>query len=462
MKTDTREPVLDIVVLTHSQDKWLKLCISAIESFTINPYRLILVDSAASPECNAVLAEAEKRGHTVLHLAENRSFSNGVNAGLALGKAKYVAILNDDIIVTEHWDMGMIETASLKNVGIVGAQTNFASGPMGDPGFVGKVPYLVFCCVAMRRHVWETLGGLDGETFDGFSTEDIDMSWRAIKAGLELKVCKSTYVYHVGHRTLGTAIGGQDDQRRNNERYFNKLHDKWGGAWVQKMSTIEKPRVMVATFHAEEWTRVQFMGSLWGLKKSDNAPIGLIFPVTRLPIHAARQLACDYATDNGFSWILMLDDDATFPSDVLRRLLAHEKQMVVALAYQRRPPHATCVFRQAEDGTLAGAPMEGIEHTGLRRVDITGLHCALINTDIIRKLREGLTRDGKVIVPGTRQYFGGFENQVGEDVAFSINLKKLGIQIHCDTELIAGHIGSNVVVDEDYKKRYLAGQGVLR
>jgi GT2 family glycosyltransferase len=456
-----KEPLLDIVVLTHSQHQWLDICIKSIEHFTVNPYRLILVDSASTAECKAVLAEAEKRGHTIVRLAENKSFSNGVNAGMAAGSAKYVAILNDDIIVTPSWDTFMIEEATLKHVGIVGARTNFASGPMGDSSFVGKVPYLVFCCVAMRRSVWDHLGGLDAETWDGFSTEDIDMSWRCIKAGLELKVCNA-YVYHVGHQTLARVIGGQELQKKNNEKYFARLYQKWGKEWVEKMSTIEKPRVIVTSFHAEEWTRVRFMASLQGLKRSDNVSF-TYYPITRLPIHAARQAAADYATDNGFTWILMIDDDATFPADVLRQMLRHEKQIVTALAYMRRPPHWTCLFEAAEDGTLNGKPLEGMEHTGLRRVDMSGLHCALINTEVFKKLREGLKGpNGEVIVPGTRQYFGGFDNKVGEDLAFFLNCRKLGIYGYADTDLITGHIGAPVVVDEDYKRKYLAGQGVLQ
>lgn len=456
-----REPLVDIICLTNSQHKWLKLFILSVEEHTVNPYRLILVDSASSPECKEVLKEAENRGHTVVRLAANKSFSAGVTAGVIAGSAKFIAILNDDVIVTPGWDAGLLSDATPKHVGIVGARSNFASGPMGDASFVGKVPYLVFCAVMMRRQVWDTLGGLDAETFDGFSTEDIDMSWRCLKAGLELKVCNSSYVYHVGHQSLG-ALGDATTQKKNNEKYFARLYDKWGKEWVDKMSTIEKPRVLVASFHAEEWTRVQFMGSLQGLKRSDNVGFNY-FPVTRLPIANARTMAADYATDNGYAWILMLDDDATFPDDVLRRLLVHEKQMVCGLAYQRRPPHWPCVFDMADDGSLAGKPLEHIEHTGLRRVDMSGLHCAIIHTDIFKKLREGLKdADGKVIVPGTRQYFGGFDNKLGEDLAFCVNIKKLGLKMYCDTDLICGHIGSSVVVNEEYVLKYKAGQGVLQ
>src|SRR6266849_6511934 len=90
------------------------------------------------------------------------------------------------------------------------------------------------------------------------------------------------------------------------------------------------------------------------------------------------------------------------------RLFAHDKDVVCALAYQRKPPHLTCAFELGPDGMM-GTPMEGIEHTGLRRVDISGFHCSLMRTEVIKRLREGLKEtDGseKVIVPGTRHYYG--------------------------------------------------------
>jgi len=450
------EPLLDIVMLVHSQHVWSDLAIRAVEGNTKNPYRLILVDMASTPECKVVLRAAEKRGHTVITLSENRSFSNGVNTGVEAGSSKFIAILNDDAMVTEGWDGAMLQDASVKQVGLVGARSNYASGPQGDPSFIGKPPYLVFVLVALRRQVWDTIGPMDEETFDGFSSEDIDYSWRVLKAGYELKV-SSAYVLHAGSRSLAASIG-PEQLAKNNQKYNARLVDKWGKDWAAKYSKSGPEKLCVVTYHAENWTRVEFMKNVFGLKRSDGGSIAGFIDIRRAPIHMARQLACDYALDQGFDWVIQLDDDATIPNDLIRRMLAHQKDVVCALAYQRKIPHSICAFEIGEDG-LMGRPMEGIEHTGLRKVDISGFHCSIMRTSVIKRLRDG-TKDaeGKVLVPGTRQYFGGFENKLGEDFAFSLNLKKIGVQIYCDTELISGHIGSETVVDEAYKKAYLAGQ----
>jgi GT2 family glycosyltransferase len=443
----SQKPLVDIVMLVHDQAGWADLAIRAVEQFTRNDYRLIVVDSASKePATHALLVEVEARGHTVVHLAENRSFSAGVNAGVQVGDAPFIVLLNDDAIVTEGWDTALLQDAAAKHVGLAGARSNFAAGAQGDPSFIGDPPFLVFVCVCLRRDVWNAVGPLDEVTFDGFSSEDLDYSWRVRKAGLALKV-SSAYVLHAGSRTLAATVGPAVEQRaRNDAKYGARLVEKWGKEHVAE-HTKGPGRVFVVTYHAEEWTRVAFAGALLGLKRSD----GVTFQfhnLTRAPIHMARNLAADYALDNGFDYLVQLDDDATFPPDVIRRLLSHGKDVVTALAYQRKPPHATCVFEIGEDGLL-GKPMEGIEHTGLRKVDVSGFHCSIMRTSVVKRLRDA----------GIRFYYGGFENKVGEDFAMCLNLKKIGIPVHCDTDLISGHIGEAIVVDEDYKRRFVERGG---
>jgi GT2 family glycosyltransferase len=458
----SRESLIDIIVLVHDRADWADLCIRSVEAFTTNPYRLIVVDSASQEEkTRALFHEVEARGHTVVHLSENRSFSAGVNVGVSLGKSKFVAILNDDAIVTEGWDAALIQDAAPKHVGLVGAKSNYAAGPQGDPSWQGEPPYLIFVCVALRRDVWDRVGPMDDQTFDGFSTEDIDYSWRVKKAGFELKVSEA-FVLHAGSRTLARTVGvwlkgpdgspmlSSEARAKNDQKYNARLLDKWGKGWVEEHTKLGG-RGLVVSYHAEEWTRVQFLGSLMGLRRTDGVGFSY-YHQTRAPIHYARTIVADYALDQGFDWLVQIDDDAVFPSDVLRRLLAHQKDVVCALAYQRKSPYLTCAFEIDEKGLL-GKPLEGIEHTGLRRVDVSGFHVSIMRTSVIKRLRDGLKDEkGEVITPGTRQYYGGFELKVGEDFAMCLNLKKVGINVYLDTDLIAGHIGESIVVDEAFKK----------
>jgi GT2 family glycosyltransferase len=442
-------PILDIVMLVHDQAEWADLAIRAVEHQTKNAHRLIIVDMASQEQkTKAMLADAEKRGHTVVRLAENRSFSNGVNAGIRVGSSKYVVVLNDDAMVTEGWDSALLQDATDKKVGLVGARSNYAAGAQGDPSVVGDPPYLVFVCVCMRREVFEKVGPMDEETFDGFSSEDLDYSWRVLKAGYRLKV-SSAYVLHAGSRTLvkklqqgSDAVATQVAMMKNNEKYNMRLIQKHGKEWFEEHSKL-KPRIMVSSFHAEEHTRVRFLASLVNLKASGGLGFSY-YQHMRSPIHVARQVVCDWATDQGYDVLVMLDDDATFPSDLLGRFYAHNKEVVTALAYQRMVPYGPCIYETDDSGM--GTALEGYEHTGLRQVGASGFHCSMLRTSVIKKLRAA----------GIRQYFGGFENKMGEDFALSANLKKVGIPLYCDTELISGHIGSAIEVNEAFRSKWIA------
>jgi len=441
------DPLVDIVMLVHDKAEWADLAIRAVEHHTKNKYRLIIVDMASEkPETRMVLADAEKRGHAVYHLAENRSFSSGVNYGVERGSAPFIILLNDDAIVTEGWDTALLQDAAPKFTGLVGARSNFVAGAQGDPSFTGKPPFLAFVCVALRREVWNIVGPMDDQTFDGFSGEDLDYSWRVEKAGYALKV-SNAFVLHAGSRTLAAKVGDAAARAANDQRYMNRLVEKWGAEHVTKRTRLRE-RVFVVSYHMDAWTRVRFMDAFVAMKFGTYAFD--FFRQIRAPIAFARNVIFNHAVKAGYDVLIQIDDDATFPPDTIHRLLSHQKPVVTALAYQRKPPHATCVFTLGDDG-LMGNAMEGIEHTGLRKVDVSGYHLSAIR---VQEVHAAMKKAGI-----TENWYGGFDNKVGEDFAFSLNLKKAGVPLYCDTDLISGHIGEEIVVDEAYKREFIARGG---
>lgn len=455
------EPILDIVMLVSQEPTWADIAVRAVEHHTKHPYRLILVDQATTdPKMQEMLTAAKARGHTVLRMAENRSFSNGNNAGIRIGHAKFVCILNDDTVVTEGWDAAMIQDCSEKGVGLVGARTNYAAGPTADPSWQGEPPYMAFVCVMLRREVWDAVGPLDEENFTGFSCEDLDYCWRVRKYGLKLKVCKGAYVLHAGSRSITKFVaGGNKDPNvatalynAHNEKYNRILLEKWGPEWVAEHTKLTK-RILVATYSPQETVNLSFAAACIQLKQHGGYSFSF-YNHRRTPIHLARQLVCDYAHKQGFDVLVQLDDDSTFPPDLLRRLLSHEKEVVCALAYQRKPPYNHVAYdldpEQLAKGKLVGNHVEGpIEHTGLRKVDVSGFHVSAMRLSVIAKMQAA----------GITEYWGGFD-RAGEDFAMCANLKKIGVQLYLDTDLIAGHIAEAPVIDESYRRAYINGKAL--
>jgi hypothetical protein len=297
-------------------------------------------------------------------------------------------------------------------------------------------------CVALRRQVYEEVGPLDAETFDSFSCEDIDYSWRVRQKGYQLKV-SDAYVLHAGSRTLIDL--GTEGIEKAKQKYQGRLEKKWGKAYAKEYGRVDK-RVLVASFHYLEQCHVQFAASLLTLKRSD----GITFQYyqhKRTPIAFARHIVSEYARAQSFDWLIMIDDDSVFPPDLVRRLLSHNKDVVTALAYQRLAPFAAVAY---EFSAEAKGPvhLEGLEHTGLRQVDGTGLHCAAIKVSVFERLKDA----------GIERWYGGFDNRFGEDFAFCAHMQELSIPVYVDTDLIVGHIGDPIVVDEGYKKAFKAQQ----
>lgn len=450
--------LLDVVVLVHDKVDWAKLCVESVEAFTSNPYKLVLVDMASQEQKTKDWLKAMKdRGHTVVHLNENRSFSNGVNAGVLAGDSKFICILNDDAIVQEGWDAALIQDASPQHVGMVGARSNYALGAQGGAACLGDPPFLVFVCVCLRRAVWNSIGPMDEATFDGFSSEDLDYSWRIVKAGLKLKL-SSAYVLHAGSRTLVSKLGTQEALNRNNEKYAARLIEKWGKDWYAEHTKLDL-RILVATYSPQETVHMGFAQACMGLKQSAGYKF-TFYQHTRTPIHLARTLICDFALAQGFDVLVQLDDDATFPADLLPRLMAHDKEVVCALAYQRKVPYGTVCYEldeeQMKQGKAVGRQLDNLEHTGLRKVDVSGFHVSAIRTSVIKKMRAHRCEKHP---EGITAYWGGFE-KLGEDFCFAVNCREIGVGVYVDTELISGHIGSPITVDEGYRAAYKAGKAL--
>lgn len=456
-------PLVDIVILVHDRADWAELCVRAVEHFTKNSYRLIIVDMASQEAATKGLFELWRHaGHTVINLADNKSFSHGVNTGVRAGSAKHVIVLNDDAIVTEGWDSALLSDVNQTQVGMVGARSNFAAGAQGGQKCHGDPPWLVFVCVCFKREHFEHVMGMDDVTFDGFSTEDIDFSWKIVKAGLRLKV-SSAYVLHAGSRTLAKQMAAGGDAQatshalaKNNEKYNARLFEKWGKQWVSEHTKFLK-RILVATFSPQETVYMDFARACMSLKQAGGYEFSFYHSVRR-PIHIARQEVSDFACNNDFDVLVQLDDDSTFPADVLGQLVAHEKEVVAALAYQRGKPYAAVAYELDSDALAAGKTMgrnlEGMEGTGLRKVDVSGFHVSAIRTSVIKKMREHRCEKHP---EGIKRYWGGFD-ELGEDFAFALHLRHLGIPLYVDTNLVAGHIASPYVVGADYKMFFQQGK----
>ncbi len=144
-------------------------------------------------------------------------------------------------------------------------------------------------------------------------------------------------------------------------------------------------------------------------------------------VSVARNLCVEAAIKAQASHIMFLDSDMIFPSNTIKRLLAHDKDIVGALYPQRTPPFSPLGV------SLSGQAIYATH--GLQQMQIMPTGCLLIRSSVFARL--------------TRPYFNTRTNGeaiVGEDYHFCERARIAGFTIWCDGDLSRelGHIGLEI------------------
>lgn len=142
--------------------------------------------------------------------------------------------------------------------------------------------------------------------------------------------------------------------------------------------------------------------------------------------------------------LVMLDNDHIHPDDVLERLLAHDKQVVGALAFRRGEPYFPCAFLRDEQGVMR--VMENYPK-GLVEVSLTGTGAIAIQRQVFTQLE-----DAGYAWPYFRYiYHAGDPVMPSEDIYFGECCESAEIQHYLDTTLVSPHITDSMVDESSWR-----------
>ena len=146
----------------------------------------------------------------------------------------------------------------------------------------------------------------------------------------------------------------------------------------------------------------------------------------------ARTNAVEEAMRLECTHVMMIDTDHTFLPDLVDFLLADDKDIVGAVAYKRTPPYFPCVFAKKEDEDFYRSV--NVAKKGVMRCDAIGFGAVLIKMDVFFKI--------------PMPWF--WIDRQGHDINFCEKAKQFGFDIHVDTDLVIGHMGSPKIIDEEF------------
>ena len=168
-------------------------------------------------------------------------------------------------------------------------------------------------------------------------------------------------------------------------------------------------------------------------------------------VYKSRDDLAERAVASGADYVLWIDSDMVFPSDLLVDLLEdmEGRDIVSAICHMRRPPYRPCLYKTLKRGLT---PDENqTEHyddypkDGIFQVDGCGFGCVMVRGSVLR-----------AVIEKYHQCFAPLPG-VGEDLSFCLRARACGFDIHADPKLQVGHKASTIVTGDTFEAFRKAG-----
>ncbi len=242
------KPEASIIVLTYNQLKYTKKCINSIYKNTRLQFELIIVDNGSTDGTVKYLKELQEKKSNIKLILNKRNIgvARGWNQGIKASKADYIAILNNDIIVTPNWLKNCIRFSIEKNYLFVGPA--FREGKLNyeinkfyktfttrNRNRERKNTYAGFAMV-FHKSIFEKVGYFS-EEFKKGTYEDVDFIMRLLKNKIPFATTGSAFVHHFKSKTqdLIRKKIGNNYEHQNREIFIKK----WG---IKSLKGISEPK----------------------------------------------------------------------------------------------------------------------------------------------------------------------------------------------------------------------------
>ncbi len=254
-KTPATDNKASIIIPTRNKIDLLRPCIESIQERTsFHNFELIIIDNGSDePSATAYLDSLsdEYPNVTVIRHDHPFNYSELNNIGAKAATGQYLVFLNNDVeVIDQDWLEELLSQASRPEVGVVSPLLLYQDGTIQHAGVVlgvggvaahsfsgwdpnsaefdayrhaRRVSAVTGACMAMRRKVFETLGGFDEANLP-VDFNDIDLCLRAGEKGLHVLFTPHVSLYH--HESKSRTSHRQD--AKESERFSLEV------AWMQE------------------------------------------------------------------------------------------------------------------------------------------------------------------------------------------------------------------------------------
>jgi GT2 family glycosyltransferase len=164
-----------------------------------------------------------------------------------------------------------------------------------------------------------------------------------------------------------------------------------------------------------------------------------------------NEIVRDALADPNCGWVWFQADDHLYDDDALLRLLDRRLDVVVPLISRKAPPYGYVIYKGdggtelTDDGILMPSyenyDPEDIPAEGTFPVYAAGSGGMLVRRHVLEAIG----------APWFESSSGAYVN---DDLEFCRKIREAGFEIHCDVEVLLGHIGTYVVRHERRNGRW--------
>jgi len=245
-------PKVSVIVPVYNQFRLTHHCLAALAgSENESSFEVVVVDDGSGDGTREALVRYDEVRLIVNE--NNLGFVKSCNRGANLAHGDYLIFLNNDTQVQPGWLDALIDTfESHPDAGVVGSRLIFTSGRLqeaggvvfedgsawnyghlDDPnkpeyGYLREPDYVSGASLAIRRDLFERLGGFDEHFAPGYY-EDSDLAFRVRAAGYRVFYQPLSRVIHFEGATAGTndvaAAGMKRFQTINRQKFLDRWRD---------------------------------------------------------------------------------------------------------------------------------------------------------------------------------------------------------------------------------------------
>ena len=201
-----QKKMFSIIIPTFNNLEYLMPCFrSLMKSLLVKQAGEIIIVNNGEPGLDKLFKDIKEV--KVIEAGKNLGWEGGLKEGLKHTDAPYVMFLNDDTFLPASnvalFFYRLLGHFSDPRVAIVTPTTTTAAGcqsiySANSPNYDINVSWAIFFCAIVRRSYLDQVGGID-DTLPG--GDDIDLSFRMIKAGYRVVVDPMAFIIHHGFKT---------------------------------------------------------------------------------------------------------------------------------------------------------------------------------------------------------------------------------------------------------------------